>query len=256
MSVGELSRHLAKAWAMPVEEARHKGLAIIAMVYLLLMLGFFSWLLFDTWIDAHTLFRVAGYDITRLATPSFHLVCYTAIAGALGGIVNGIRSVLIHYNGFRSSYFWKYVSAPWSGGALAVIGFALLRSTIAIFGGDVASAPTDTPQFLANFGIGALAGYGAKDVFIWLDSQVSKLFGVKEPTPDVTGQPKSVAVSQVQAQGLPVGAMATTPAPTPSEEGMVMNQAPAPGTPIDRGQPVDLVIGTHPNGEDPKPPAG
>ncbi len=228
------------------EEQAGKRLATLAVLYLLLMLGFFAWLLFDTWIDAHTLFRLVGYDLTKLSTPFFHLIAYTIIGGAIGGIINGIRSVLLYYKGFQSSYFWKYVSAPWTGAALAVIGFAILRSTVAIFGGSASAAPTDTPQFLANFGIGVLAGYGAKDVFVWLDKQVSKLFAVEEQTPDVMGQPEPVAVSQIQAQSLAVGAVATVPAQTPGEAGTVVDQAPAPGTPIERGQPVDIVVGVEP----------
>ena len=222
-----------------------------ALLYLLFTLGFFSWLLFDTWVDAHTLFRLVGYPLTRLQTPLFHLVAYTVIGGAMGGIINGIRSVLLYLSSFNRRYFWKYIVAPWMGAALAIIGFALLRSTVAIFGGDAVNTNTGTPQFLANFGIGALAGYGSKDVFVWLDKQVSKLFAVQEATPDVTGKSEPVAVSQIQAQNLAVGAVATAPATTAQEDGKVLDQNPAPGTPIERGQPVDIVVGTKSNGEQP-----
>jgi hypothetical protein len=236
---------------LTLEQAR-KRLAILSILYLLLTLLFFNWLLFDTWMDAHTLFRLVGYDLSRLNSPFFHLVAYTVIGGAIGGIINGIRSVLMYYKGFDSNYFWKYIAAPWSGAALAIIGFAILRSTVAIFGGDVSGAPTDTSQALANFGIGALAGYGSRDVFIWLDKQVSKLFAVPETTPKVTGQPEPVAVSQIQSKNLEVGAVATVPAETPMDAGKVVDQAPAPGTPIDRGQSVDLVVTAPPNGDQPK----
>jgi PASTA domain-containing protein len=235
---------------------KDEGSANLALVYLLVMLGFFTWLLFDTWINAHTLFHVVGYaadKLTLLETPIYHLVAYTVIGGAIGGIVNGIRSVLLYYSNFQRRYFWKYIAAPWMGAALAIIGFALLHSTVAIFGGEATNATGNTPQFLANFGIGALAGYGSKDVFIWLDEQVGKLFAVEKPTPNVTGQPEAIAESQLNAQNLTRGEAVPTPAETPAEEGIVMDQAPAPGTPIASGQPVDLVVGAKPNGNGDQP---
>jgi hypothetical protein len=226
--------------------------ATSSIVYLLFSLAFVSWLLFDTWMDAHTLLRWLGYRLTRLQTPEFHLVAYTILGGAIGGIVNGIRSALTYFSGFNRRYFWKYISAPWMGAALALIGFALLRSTVAIFGGQSTTPDAATPQFLANFGIGALAGYGAKDVFVWLDAQVNKLFAVQETTPNVTGQPQAVAVSQIQAQDLAVGALAAAPANTTMAAGTVVDQAPAPGTPIDRGATVDLVVAESPASTDTK----
>lgn len=226
-----------------------KGAATAAILYLLFTLGFFSWILFDAWIDAHTLERIVGYDLTLLKTPLFHMMAYTIIGGAIGGIVNGIRSFLAHYSAFDSVYFWKYITAPWMGAALALIAFAILQSTVAIFGGEAANVGTVSPQFLANFGVGVLAGYGSKDVFTWLDEKVSKLFAVEKPTPDVVGQPASVAASQIQSQKLSVGAVAGTPAKTGQEEGIVVEQSPKAGTAIESGQTVDMVVATSSNGE-------
>ena len=227
--------------------------ATVSMLYLLITLGFFSWLLFDTWVQSHTLFRLLKYPLARLDDPLFHLVAYTVIGGAVGGIVNGIRSALLYHSSFNRRYIWKYIAAPWMGSALALIGFAILRSTVAIFGGNATGAETATPQLLANFGIGALAGYGAKDVFIWLDKQVGKLFAVTESTPDLTGKPQPSAESQIQAQNLSVGAVTTTPVNNGAEAGIVVDQAPAPGTPINRGDPVDIVVGTPANGDKDEP---
>lgn len=234
------------------EMNQDKGIAIAAMLYLLLTLGFFAWLLFDTWIDAHTLFRFVGYDpsfLKALKTPLFHLIGYTIIGGAMGGIINGIRSALLYYSAFDRTYFWKYVTAPWTGAALALIGFALLKSTVAIFGGDAATVNPATPQFLANFGIGALAGYGSKDVFVWLDKQVSKLFLGKDKTPDTTGKKLPVAVKQVQDADRPVGAVVNTPVENPADVGKVVEQNPAPGTMTESGQAVSMVVGVSSNGK-------
>src|SRR5436190_24402085 len=90
-----------------VNTGNDEGSAMIAIVYLVLVLGFFSWLLFDTWINMHTLFRVLGYPLQPLTTPLFHLVAYTVIGGAIGGIVNGLRSALLYYSSFQRRYFWK-----------------------------------------------------------------------------------------------------------------------------------------------------
>jgi hypothetical protein len=222
-----------------------------SILYLLAVLAFVGWLLFDIWIDAHTLARLLGYDVAKLQTSLFHVEAYTVIGGAIGGIINGLRSALLYYGSFNRRYIWKYITAPWMGSALAIIGFALLRSTVAIFGGSAPAAAANTQEFLANFGIGALAGYGAKDVFIWLDSQVSKLFAVKKDTPDVMGQTAAAAVEQIQAQDLAVDTVATTPVESAEEDGRVLSQTPKPGEPIESGQAVALEVGSKSNGKEP-----
>ena len=219
-----------------------------SIAYLLLVLAIISWLLFDTWINKHTLPHFAGYDLVRLKTPAFHLMAYTVMGGALGGIVNGLRSAVTHYSAFNRRYIWKYIAAPWMGATLALIGYAILHSAVVIFGGQTTSSDTDnSPQMLANFGIGALAGYGSKDVFVWLDAQVSKLFAVPQSTPKLTGQPRPVAVSQIQSQKLEVGAVVPVPASDGTVAGTVVDQSPQPGMPIDRGSTVDLVVTADPS---------
>lgn len=135
------------------------------------------------------------------------------------------------------------------GSALALIGFALLKSTVAIFGGDATSANAATPNFLANFGIGALAGYGSKDVFFWLDKQVSKLFLGKEKTPDTIGKKLPVAMKQVQDANRPVGAVVATPVDNPEQVGKVVEQVPEPGTLTEGGKAVSMVVGASSNGK-------
>jgi hypothetical protein len=217
--------------------------ANFSIAYLLLMLGFIGWLLFDVWIDAHTLPRMAHYDLTKLRTPLYHLFVYTVIGGAIGGIINGLRSALSHCGEFSGRFIWKYIAAPWQGAALAIIGFAIVRSTVAIFGGEGQAAGANTPQFLANFAIGALAGYGSKDVFIWLDHQVSTLF--KIDTPDVTGEPVEIAEEQLQSKDIPPGEKVMVHVQEPEKVGKVISQTPKPGTKREGDQPVGLVIGTN-----------
>jgi hypothetical protein len=117
-----------------------------------------------------------------------------------------------------------------------------------ILGGQAATVEPTTSQLLTNFALGALAGYGAKDVFVWLDDKVEKLFQVVKTTPDVQGQQEALAVSRLQAQNLTVGAVAAVPVDvTTTPEGIVLDQAPTPGTPIARGETVDLTVAVEPS---------
>jgi hypothetical protein len=160
----------------------------LCMLYLLLSLGFLSWQLFDIWVGQHTFARLVRYNLEPLKTPIFRLVFFTVVGGGIGGVINGIRSVLEWYPTFDRKYAWKYIMAPWLGGALALIAYALLNSGVSIFGGG-GITDASAPRILAMFSVGILAGYGAQDVFIWLDAQVSRLFD-----PEKTG---SVIISRV-----------------------------------------------------------
>lgn len=210
-------------------------------IYLMLMLALFGWLLFDTWIGNHSLARILGYDLSHLNNTGFRVVAFTIIAGGLGGAVDGIRSIMIHGDSFSHRHRWKYISLPWMGCTLALFVYALLRSSMAVLGGSVSSDSIGNTQVLANFTAGALAGFGSKDVFIWLDDKVHKIFQVTEKAPNVKGKPKAVAESRLQAVNLQVGEVSVqqnngTPA------GTVLDQTPHAGAPIDRGQSVDLAV--------------
>ena len=225
-------------------EARlNKRAAIASLLYLLLSLAFFSWLLFDTWIKRHYLPRLLRYDYTLLDSATFRLVAYTVIGGSLGGIINGLRSCLTYYSGFDRRYIWKYITAPWMGATLAIFVYAIIRSSIAVFGGSaVADNSVSTPQALSNFAAGALAGYGSKDVFIWLDAQVHKIFQVTEPAVDVKGKSEEAAVSRLHSANLELGAVTRVPDKGKTDSGTVIDQSPSPGTPIDRGDSVDITV--------------
>lgn len=164
--------------------------ARFCFAYLMLVLGLLFWLLFDAWIGRYTLVRLLGYTSTAelnaiISNPYFRLIIFTTLGGGLGGVVNGLRSVLDwHTKGeFKSRYVWKYIAAPWLGMALALFVFALTRSSLAVFGGSSASSmdspsELDPTQIFSMFAIGLLAGYGARDVFVWLDDRVSKMFAI------------------------------------------------------------------------------
>ncbi|HEY0739306.1 MAG TPA: PASTA domain-containing protein [Herpetosiphonaceae bacterium] len=216
-------------------------IAIGTMIYLLVMLGIVGWQLFDTWIGAHSLLTWLGYDVARLNTPAFQLIAYTVIGGALGALVNGIRSCVLYSHEFAGRYVWKYVTAPWMGATLALLVYALIHSSIAVFGGNGGTTSGST-QALANFAAGALAGYGSKDVFIWLDAYVQKLFEVKQPTPNVQGQEQATAAATIHAHDQAVGNVARVAADTETQPGTVVAQTPPPGAPIARGAEVNIAV--------------
>jgi hypothetical protein len=216
-------------------------IANLSMLYLLVMLIFFGWLLFDVWIGQHTIARLLGYSLVRLDTPDFRFIAYAMIGGAVGGTMNGLRSAVQYFQVFKRSYIWKYITAPWMGMVLGLLVYALIHGSIAIFGGQ-AIGEVSTTQALTNFAVGALAGYGARDVFIWLDAQVTNFFKEKEETPDVRGVPQEVAEDHLVQTGFDVGAVAAVPARDETEEGIVQDQLPQPGEEVNRGDAVNLVV--------------
>jgi hypothetical protein len=226
-----------------IEETIDKRrVARICILYLLLLLVFFSWQLFDVWIGQHSLARSIGYDLKRLDTAGFRLVAFTVIGGGLGAVINGIRSILNYYNGFNHHYAWKYISAPWMGATLALFVYALIHSSIDILGGSSTPEKVSTAQVLSNFAAGTLAGYGSKDVFIWLDARVHKIFQVTEKVPDVTGKPENAAVSRLHAAHLALGEISIVPEANGKRQGIVVDQSPPPQASLDRGEPVDIAV--------------
>jgi len=153
----------------------------LCIFYLLLILAFLGWLLFDTWIGRYSL--LVGYAHQREQT--LRLIAFTLIAGALGGVVNGLRSTLQYRKVFDRRHTWKYLCAPWMGATLALFVYALLRSSTAALGGN-AGVNVGNVQVLSYFAVGALVGYGSKDVFFWLDARVAKLFQVASDKPKKT----------------------------------------------------------------------
>ena len=145
----------------------------VCLIYLLLTLGCLAWLMFDAWIGRYFILKQLGYANQREQT--LRLIVFTVSAGALGGVVNGLRSALKYRGDFHRLFMWKYLCAPWMGATLALIVFALLLSGMSALGGSP-TVDLGSAQVLANFSIGALVGYGSKDVFNWLDGKVEDFF--------------------------------------------------------------------------------
>ena len=233
---------LRKRLALALHRKAGKKAAVFCLFYLMSLLAVFTWCLFDTWSGNHLPLRTLGYNVGSFDRPAFRLVAFTVIAGGLGGVLNGLRSTLTYYSGFSQRYMWKYLAAPWMGATLALLVYAFVRSSLVVMGGDGSTQNIGGTQILSNFAAGALAGYGAKDVFFWLDSRVERIFKVKEHVPDLTGKPKQAAVSRLHSANLELGEVSRVRTRNRRRIGTVIDQSPSPEESIERGEPVDISI--------------
>jgi hypothetical protein len=224
--------------------------AIISALYMLLIMAFFFWLLFDAWVGQFSWVSLLQYpDPKQLATPSFRLPFYAIIGGALGGIVNGIRSFLVWHAerfAFGQRFLWKYVTAPWLGATLALFSYTLIRSGVAIFDGEGPQNVATTSQVLATFSMGVLAGYGAHTVFVWLDAQVTRFFQVQPTTvvvPALAGRALAEAEDILRAARLKLGQVQEEDQDDVAWVGKVIRQTPPPGSAVATGVSVNLTVG-------------
>jgi hypothetical protein len=224
------------------------------------MLGVFFWGLFDVWIGQYTLVRLLGYaspeQLARLQEPIFRLLAYAFIGGGVGGTVNGIRSLLtwhVEWGAFVRRYVWKYVTWPWLGTALALIVFALLRSGLAVIGGEIAPSDADPRQSLSTLVVGILSGYGAREVFIWLDAQVTRLFRAQSTeeraVPDLVGLTQEEAEAALRAGDLALGEVKEEGTERDESVGRVVRQLPTPELRLVAGSPVSITVGSRIQGD-------
>ena len=222
-------------------------MAFISAAYLLIMLGFFFWQLFDIWVGQFSLIHWIGYKNDGvLASTSFRSVAFTFIGGALGGIVNGFRSILFWHcekKVFGRRFIWKYISAPWIGCSLALFAYAFIRSGVAVFGGGIPAGGTGTGQTLALFTIGVLAGYGSREFFVWLDAQVKRIFSVASlKVPNLIGKSEQDAQALLEMLNLGLGNVSEELTEDPSLVGKVLKQTPVADEKIASGGRVDITI--------------
>ncbi len=236
---------------METENQFDYAAAIVSMVYLLGMLGIFFWQLLDVWIGQYTLIRVIGYPTDRLGDPILRLVSYTVIGGGLGGAVNGIRSMLLWHvelGTFNRRYLWKYVALPWLGATLALFVLAIVRSGVAALGAEpIAQEGNTLGQTLSTLIVGILAGYGAREVFIWLDAQVARLFRVGPAAelmvPDLIGKSRTEAGQLLETVNLKLGEVTEETVDDASQVDLVLRQSPAPQAGVLSGSAVDVTVG-------------
>ena len=238
-----------KAYEMKDETPIDHFFAILSVIYLLLMMAFFLWQMFDIWIGQYSLAIILGYPTKSLGGATFRLVIFAFIGGALGGIVNGIRSLLSWHAdryAFGARFTWNYITAPWIGAALALFTHSIVRSGVAIFGGTGATDTSSLGQVLAVFSIGVLSGYGSRAVFVWLDDKVASLFKVPPPkvlVPKLTELSLEDAEKELNNAHLKLGETVEVNPDNPAQEGKVISQVPEPGVRVDKGSAVNLNVG-------------
>lgn len=204
--------------------------AAVCILYLLLILLFYAWALFDTWIGRNFIpTTIIGYSGEKLNGSAFRLVMYAVLGGALGGTINGLRSVLNYFLAFRKEHFWKYVAYPWLGATNALFVLVLINSGLAVFGGGELNNPG---QLVTMFAVGILAGYGSRDVFLWLDAQVSRLFTYDVTAPNLIGLTLPEARVELQKDRLELGEVNVTPAYDPDKNYIITAQEPKAGESI------------------------
>ena len=224
--------------------------AIISIIYLLIMLAFFFWQLFDVWLGQYSLAYWVGYkkeDIERFVSPTFRLIAFTFIGGGLGGVINGIRSIIGWHSeraAFGRRFTWKYIVAPWIGTTLALFVFALIRSGLAVLGGDFQADSASIRQTLSMFAIGVLSGYGSREVFIWLDAQVKRIFKVtvELKVPDLLYKTKDEAEEILKSANLKLGEVSEETTEDQILVGKVLKQEPVRDTSIAEGGSVNITI--------------
>jgi len=95
------------------------------------------------------------------------------------------------------------------------------------------------------FAIGVLSGYGSREVFIWLDAQVKRIFKVAAElikVPDLMHKTQEEAKEILEKATLKLGKVLKEPTTDEKIEGKVISQTPLPDTSIAGGGTVDITI--------------
>lgn len=232
-------------------------MALISVIYLLLLLAFFFWTLFDIWVGENWIATRIGYIVADLEDPEagiYRLVTLTVLGGGLGGIIFGLRSFLQHTQKFDGRFVWKYITAPWLGATNALFVFALINSGLAVFGGSGSASTTDFGQVVAMFSVGVLAGYGSQDVFLWLDAQVTKLFKYEVMVPSLRNKSEAEVEKVLARVRLQVGVVTEVVQHSAPPAGRVIAQEPVAGTMIDKGSAVNFTVAVLSSAEGEPPP--
>jgi hypothetical protein len=108
---------------------------------------------------------------------------------------------------------------------------------------------------LSAFAIGALSGYGSRQVYIWLDEQVKKLFNPPPPpqtetnasdvevkVPDLKGKTQKEAEAVLKEFHLKLGNVTEEVSDKASAINKVIDQNPPTDSKIAKDNPVDITI--------------
>jgi hypothetical protein len=152
----------------------------IVVYYLGVMLGVF-WLFLDTWSNRFSVMYWLGIREQILADSTVPAMVFAIAGGILGSVLYNIRTLFHYYLKKKEfNYRWLaiYISAPWESAVMALLVFALIQGGLALLGGLPATDNTSTSRF-ASFGIGALVGFGMRNVVDWMEELTGTMFGKK-----------------------------------------------------------------------------
>lgn len=224
--------------------------ATVSVVYLILMLVFFGWQFVDISTGRMLLLRkILQENADKLNSDMCRIIAYAVIGGALGGIVNGFRSILIWHaerRAFGWRHLWKYITLPLLGATLAAIVYALTRAGFVVIGGESTPGSDFTVQAFSAFAIGALSGYGSPKVFKWLDEHVNKWFKISAvaevKVPPLKGKTEQQVKDALRKLGLNLGAVSEQISADDAEINKVISQSPPADTKVLKASSVDITI--------------
>ncbi|MHC4536584.1 MAG: PASTA domain-containing protein [Planctomycetota bacterium] len=233
--------------------------ATFSILYLLAVLVILCWALFDIYHGQNQLLtRIFPEETNYPDSPLSRLIAYAIIGGGLGGVVNGCRSIISWHaerRAFGWRFMWKYITLPPLGAVLAPIVYAIVYCGIGVLGGGYAQDNSSTSQALSAFAIGALSGYGSRQVYIWLDEQVKKLFNPPPPpqtetnasdvevkVPDLKKKTQKEAEAVLKEFHLKLGKVTKEVSDKASAINKVINQNPPADSKIAKDNPVDITI--------------
>lgn len=145
-------------------------------------------------IRASIIYVLVGYYVTLLALaitllivlilrqhnvnpPLLAMAGFEAAGAIIGSVLYQIRMLFRYYitaGKFDSRWVGKYISAPWESVALALVVLSLLQGGGVLMGGGKVNVTEDNA--FAMFGIGALFGFGIREVVGWLGNLSKTMF--------------------------------------------------------------------------------
>jgi tryptophan-rich sensory protein len=229
--------------------------ATISVIYLILMLLFFTWQFVDISTGRMLLLKkILQENADKLSSEMCRIIAYAVIGGGLGGVVNGFRSILTWHaerQAFGWRFLWKYITLPLLGATLAAIVYALTRAGIAVVGGNVAGGNSSsgadfTVQAFSAFAIGALSGYGSQKVFKWLDEHVNRLFKISAvadvTVPNLRGKTRDEVIMALRKLELNLGKVEEQVSEEPAEFNKVIRQSPPADTKVLKASSVGIIV--------------
>jgi hypothetical protein len=154
-------------FTVPDAKVAVSSLQIYALMayYLVLLVAAFALLIFLIW------------QPDRIKIPLLRTVGFIAAGALIGSLLYQIRMLFRFYvadGKFDAKWMGKYISAPWEAVALAVVVLSLLQGGSTALSGEKVTL-SESSGF-ATFGIGALVGFGIRDVVGWLGNLAKTMF--------------------------------------------------------------------------------